>query len=174
MQPNEPNTSAINYPGIPANTETVPAIDTSLLGTPVYEIIQFRDGSEVYKLPYTALIDVTQKKKITKTSITGVNGSVKEFIQLEDFDITIRGFIIGRNQYPADAVRELQKWWLKNRELEVISPVLNGVFGIYHIVIEEADFPRVEGKPGVQPFRLSCVSDIPIELQLRDNNVTIN
>lgn len=173
VKPNEPGTSTITYSDIPTNTETLQPVETSLLGTPVYEVIQLQDGKETYKFSHTTIVDVVQKKVIEKTKIQGQDGSVKEYINTDDYEITIRGFIVGKNQYPAAEVQEFLKWWKKNRDLDIIGYVLNSVFGIYTIVLEELEMPRLDARPGVQPFQITATSDIPLEVQLRTNNVTI-
>ncbi len=172
----QPGTSDFNYPGIVDSTESAEVFTYSRLGTPVYEefMLQKPDG-DTWTFDNTTLIDISRPKIIEKTKITGRNGQVKELISWDDYIITIRGFIISKvkNQYPVDEVATYMHWWKINSELRVYNEILNQVHGIHYLVLEDIDLPRLEGKPGVQPFKITALSDEPIELQLINNTVVI-
>lgn len=166
----QPRSSVVKYEGVPV-LEKAQVSHLSILGTPVYEQISFKFGADIYRLPDTVLVDVKRQKTIVKTSIAGRKGTVKEMVSDDDDAITIRGLIINPkgNAYPEAAVKELNKWFEINKELEIISPILNNIFSIYNIVVETFDCPRVEGTPSVQPFTIAALSDEPIELLIKRN-----
>ena len=98
----------------------------------------------------------------------GSYGTVKEMIQQDDFQITIRGFLINyaSQDYPNQLVNDL--WTVVNakRSLTITSAVFN-LLGIHALVIESAEFPGVEGYMNIQPFVLHCLSDYPVMLQIK-------
>lgn len=122
-------------------------------------------------LPYTSTIQVDLKKNIVRTALsgTGSGGTFKELINLDDAHIRIRGIAISedQNKRPEQFIRQLKGLWLLRKELEVTCDYLTWL-GISHLVIEDANFPAVNGQPGMQPFELKCYSDIPTELTFND------
>lgn len=153
---------------------------TSLFGTPVYsnlqilpfsydtldgENIQISNGITID----TVIFNVTQTKNIVKTPIQGRNGTVKEYISDGDFQIEISGAIVSPGRtYPQTEVNELieiLKAPIAIPSDSLISEYLNW-FGIHSIVVENYDFPQTEGTRNQQEFRISAVSDIPVELEI--------
>ena len=61
-----------------------------------------------YELPYP-VISITSKKVIVGTPMTGRRGTVKELVNCEDYEITIKGFIISKtNEFPESEVSALR------------------------------------------------------------------
>lgn len=153
---------------------------TSFFGTPVYsnlqilpfsydtldgENIQISNGITID----TVIFTINQTKNIVKTPIQGRNGTVKEYISDGDFQIEISGAIVSPGRtYPQTEVNELieiLKAPIAIPSDSLISEYLNW-FGIHSIVIESYDFPQTEGTRNQQEFRISAVSDIPVELEI--------
>ena len=160
--------------------ETRDKLPSSYLGTPVFDNADFIGGSyknlEGEQIPYedlsidTVLYTVSMNKTIVKTPIQGRNGTVKEYISDGDFSVTIRGMITSEspNVYPEDEVKKLYEICSVQKEIEISSRYLNDVFGITNLVVEKYDFPQAKGFQNVQMFSMSCVSDDPIELTVRN------
>ena len=112
------------------------------------------------------IITVAQAKNIVKTEIQGRNGTVKEYIGLGDYEVTINGIITGTNgKRPNDQIQALQKMLDAPIPIEVASAYLQG-FGINYLVVDSYEMGEDEGGYAYQKFSISCLSDIQQELQL--------
>jgi hypothetical protein len=164
------------------------AVLTSMLGTPVFNALEFKRGSydeDGSNIDFDGLIldniiiTVGQSKTIIKTAVQGRAGTVKEFISDGDYAITVQGMITSpySSVYPQEQVNTLLKLCKAPVPLKIVSKYLQA-FGIYELVIENYDFPQREGHYNTQVFSLQCVSDTPFELELSneksDNATTIS
>lgn len=121
------------------------------------------------------IIEVTQTKNIITTAIQGRNSTVKEFISDGDFSITLTGMIVGRNEggevkdignfYPDDDVKKLTTILKVPDVLTLTSTFLNDVFGINEVVVTDYNIPQREATRNMQPFQISMLSDVPIDLE---------
>jgi len=173
--PNVPNNQ---YDGnIPNTYNPDERVATSMLGTPVYSDLNIQGGSytdndgNTITFPAvqldTILFVVTQSKNIVITNVQGRNGSIKEYISDDDYNITISGTIIGSNNvYPKDDVLGLKKVLDAPISLNVNSWFLNQ-FGVHGIVVKDYNFPQVAGRNSQQEFTISAISDLPVILQIR-------
>ncbi len=149
----------------------------SALGTPVYANIEFSAGEYqtntpgVYKqfgpMRFEAvLITVSQAKKIIKTEIQGRDGTVKEYIGLDDYAVSINGIITGPNgSYPIADVSSLKKILDAPKSLDVSCTYLQNL-GITTLVVDSYTLEQKEGGYSYQTFSISCISDVPQELQI--------
>lgn len=151
----------------------------SLLNTPVLSNITFlggkyTDNSGVEKvfeeLVYEAvLLNVSQAKKIIRTEIQGRDGTVKEYIGMDDYQITINGIITGPNgRYPLEEVRSLKDMLDSPIPIEVACTFLQNL-DVDTIVIANYEIPQQEGGYSYQQFSISAISDIPQELRIKNN-----
>ena len=153
---------------------------TSLFGTPVFSNLEIKpfsydtlDGENIQIsngiIIDTVIFTVTQTKNIIKTPIQGRNGTVKEYVSDGDYLIEISGAIVSPDRtYPQTEVNELiqiLKAPIAIPADSLISEFLNW-FDIHSIVVESYDFPQTEGTRNQQEFRISAVSDIPVELEI--------
>ncbi len=134
------------------------------------------EGAEGFGLVIPAvIIEVTQSKNIITTAIQGRNGTVKEFISDGDFAITLTGFIIGRNEngevkdignvFPTDDVKKLSTILKVPDVLTLTSAFLNDIFGINEVVVTDYTIPQREATRNMQPFQISMLSDVSIDLE---------
>lgn len=149
---------------------------TSALGTPVYSDITFQQGTYSTNTPgvnktfgpitYQAvLITVSQAKKIIKTEIQGRDGTVKEYIGLDDYSVTINGIITGPNgHYPIDEVSALKAMLDAPIAIDVACTFLQAL-GIHSMVVDSYTLEQKEGGYSYQTFSISCLSDTAQELQ---------
>jgi hypothetical protein len=107
-------------------------------------------------------------KRIVKTPIAGGSypGTVKEFINFDDYKVRIYGVVINPNQkeYPSVQLEVLKGLWIKNEALEFVSQVTDGLFS--HVVIESMRFDELKKSPGIQAYEIQCVSDGVQEVEL--------
>lgn len=160
---------------VPQGSVADPALYLSPLGTPVVADITFLGGSytneetgrivtfDDVKLA-TILINVSQPKRIERTEIPGRDGTVKEYIGLDDFQITVNGIITGDNGvYPAAEVSALHAMCRAPISIPVVSRYLQNL-GIFNIMIMDYNFDQEPGGYSKQNFTLNCISDKPVEL----------
>jgi len=105
-------------------------------------------------------IDVTKANKIVETSLVNREGKVKEFIQADDYTITVKGNLYGdRNKFPLEALQQLLEVLRPNQSMEVASPYLEA-FGICKVVLKQAQFNQSNLRHfNVMPFELTLLSD---------------
>jgi len=121
-----------------------------------------------------AIISVRKINRIVKSDIAGRNGSVKQYIALQDYDITIKGlFNTGIiDTFPKAAMKQLQSITSCTTEVKVQSNFLS-LFGINYIVFEECEFNQEEDKGrDEQSFTLNCVSDTPFVIKVNNQGAS--
>jgi hypothetical protein len=148
---------------------------TSRLGTPIMMPVRFEAVEDYFtsgfNLPPATLIEFQQSKEIVTTKVTGRNGTIKEYIGLDDWQITIKGIIIDDDApklYPENIVRYLNRI----KEAPVSIPITNKIceiLKIYQIVIKDLSLPATEAFPGVQAFIITAMSDAPFEIKELNN-----
>ncbi len=173
-----PQAADVNYAGVQVKPmQEVKKL--SWMGTPIMFPTLFKGGSyQYYKengvldnkpladfdIPPASIIDFRRAKNITKTRISGTNGTVKEIYGFDDWQIRIRGLCLDTPQMSAyDQHLELLKWESLADSIQVIGELFKDK-SIYRLVIEEIDFPQREGSTNIIPFVITAVSDEPIEL----------
>jgi hypothetical protein len=156
-----------------------------LINTLVYDTVTFmgnnQDGSLSYydlnlkqvitvpkfQIP-VALCSVTNNIEVVKSKIAGRSGTIKQFINTGDYDVTIRGvFTTGvADKFPYEAMQNLQKITNCTTEVKVASNFLQ-IFGINYLVIESATFEQMPDKGRDEmPFTLQCVSETPFAIKV--------
>lgn len=156
-----------------------PVAKYSAMGTPIFDYIKILPGSYYnfegkltkvrgYEFPFECIVEITQPTMAEETFIKGkVGGSVKEFMGVDDWYITVRGFIINydSSDYPTDQVNEFRELISHPTELQVESPFLN-MFDINEMVIMDRQIPQIEGSLHYQPFTLLCKSNEPFYVEV--------
>jgi len=113
------------------------------------------------------LLSVNQTKNIVKTQIQGRAGTIKEYIGMGDYSLSIRLIICGDNGvYPEQAVQDIVTMCNCNKEITVTSKYLNK-FGIQYLVIESYDINQDEGQYSRQAISISASSDKPVNLRFK-------
>jgi hypothetical protein len=106
-------------------------------------------------------------KRIVKTPIAGgsYHGTVKEFINFDDYRIQLHGFVANVNQqeYPTDQAQILKDLWLRNEALSFECIITAGLFS--HVVIENLVLDELSMAPGLQRYEISAVSDGIMEVE---------
>jgi len=114
----------------------------------------------------TVLCSVHQQKRVVYTEIEGRGGTVKEYIGLDDYEVSINGIITGSNRhYPADEVRLLKNLLEIPASLNVASSFLNQL-GIHTLTVDNYEIPQEAGGYSQQRFNITALSDAPAILQM--------
>ena len=156
------------YASVLKKTEQSEILASSYLGTPIWDNL-ILDSEDIKLRIDMVLITVSQSKNIIKTSIQGLNGTVKEYISDGDYTLQINGAIFSdknTNEYPEDDVLKLIRICRKQETIRVESKFLNRL-DIDDIVIENYKLTTKAGVNNVQFFTLNAVSDTPKELIFR-------
>jgi hypothetical protein len=117
------------------------------------------DGID-YDFPYT-VVGVKRTKTVIETEMTELNGSVKEIIGNRDFDISIKGFLIGQyNQFPDDKLKMLNDVFEFNQAVR-LKCAYTDIFlhSNDYVVIKDFQLPEKPKVIGVRDFSLQMVSD---------------
>lgn len=162
-----------------------------LLGNLVYDTVTFMgnnaDGSLSYydltsqqvvtvakmQIPI-AMCNVTKNIKVVETDVAGRNGSIKQYINIGDYSVSIKGiFTTGTSdKYPIEAMKALQAITNATTEVKVVSNFLN-IFGINYLVFKECNFEQMDNTGrDEQRFSLTCVSEIPFTINVNQNGGT--
>jgi hypothetical protein len=114
----------------------------------------------------TALISVAQAKQIVRTQIQGRDGTVKEYVGMDDYSISVSGTITSDNGIePIDEVIDLKQLLDAPIPLDIICPFLNRM-GIQYAVVESYELPQQAGGISYQTFNINLISDIPTEIRI--------
>jgi hypothetical protein len=148
----------------------------SSLGTPVYTDLVFEAGQYIDEnnnqqsfdqiKMVTVIVTISQTKNIVKTSIQGRPGTIKEYIGMGDYLISINGVITGPNgHYPREEVQALKNMLVAPMAIKVTSWYLQ-LWDIDNIVVDDFGINQEEGGYSYQPFSISASSDTDVQLRL--------
>ena len=167
-----------NLTGKIKDTQPDPSqFDLSPLGTPVMQNIIFKSVTYtdfILKQKRTTpdlvlinfLLHVNQAKKIVETEIQGLDGTVKEYIGLGDYNVTINGLIVAANgQSIASDLYNLMTQLKARVAIPVECDYLNNL-GISTLVVKEFDLEQEAGGYSKQAFTIQCLSDKDVVLQI--------
>ena len=122
-------------------------------------------------LPYS-VISISGKKTIVKTPLAERKGTVKELYNVDDYDISIKGFLIdeANRLWPESQIDDLKRIY-ENQLAVVLDNALTNIFlkdQGQRVVIETLDFPPVEGgRIHIRPFSMKLESDSVFTLELK-------
>lgn len=114
----------------------------------------------------TALISINKSKNIVVTKIQGRNGTVKEYVSDDDYQINIRGVIVGKysNKRPIDEMKKLEDYCNFNREIDIVCNFLNDL-NVQTVVIISHTKSQREGTRNVIDFEIQCLQETPFEIK---------
>jgi hypothetical protein len=164
--------AAVGYPNVRVLTVDEALETGSYFGNLVYGKLQLRlrssDGDAFTKVPAgqnalileNAIVDLNIPKTIVKTPITGRDGTVKEYIQDGDVEVTVSGVLVsekGSTARPMAAIDALRSV-AKLRRALTIDHILLERIGVEALVIESLSLPAHQYM-NAQTFVLRCLSD---------------
>ncbi len=134
--------------------------------------ITLRSSLGTIDLPYP-VISIISKKTIIETPLTERRGTVKEFINIQDYEILVKGLIINEsNEFPESDVRMLRDIYELIEPVSIINPVTD-IFllrperkGCDLVIIKDLKFPSSGGVKNVRPYELTLMSDEPFNLKV--------
>jgi purine-nucleoside phosphorylase len=137
----------------------------SIMGTPIFMPFKIDD----IWLPNEPLVTITGGKKIIRTVVAGLKGSVKEEICLNDYMVVIRGIIINNDSddYPDEEVGEIRGLCEAEGSREIVNKLCR-IFGINSIAIESYNIFGIAGHQSQQAYQINAWSDRPVELVLKE------
>lgn len=153
------------------------ALTAEYLGQEIWLPIKFYDldvnifGVPELLLPY-ATIKISSKKNIVKTPLVERRGTVKEQYSVEDFQISIKGFLIGNNNgypvFPEAELLVLKNLYFLNEAVKLDNAKSNIFLDTdTRVVIEGLELPEVEsGKKNYCPFSFNIESDSIFTLEI--------
>lgn len=135
------------------------------LGRWYFMPVTFKTESGEIEFP-TALISITGKKTIVETHMVGRKGSVKELINVDDYKVSLAGFIQSEDRtYPEDQITAIKELYAVNKAVELISALTDLIFDEDDkVVITDISFPPTAGLEDGQVVKIECVTDKPFEL----------
>lgn len=110
-----------------------------------------------------AVVAITRSKNIVSTALAGMDGTVKEYINMDDYQIRIAvgvqaqrdGVLV--DEYPEDGIRQLRSFFDVNEAINVQSAFLD-IFDIDRIVI--TGFSLVQStESNCQDIEINALSD---------------
>lgn len=131
-------------------------------GSTIYVFMPVTLGGVEIKTP---IVSIDSSKNIIKTDLASGNGSVKELVNINDYNITITGAIIGEKDYPVNEVQELVNLYNRNEALDISNALTELVMPSgTKVVITNLSLPTVQGFEHVQPFTMNLQSDFDFSL----------
>ncbi len=145
--------------------------------------LKLKHDGVIYKLPNEPLISLSRAKNIKETptlqyhNLTETNrkralegkppvknrvGTVKEFININDYKLTIRGVCVNEDNpdlEPTEQIKTLNKLAKINSPLEVVGSKFLTMFNIYEIVIKDIHFDEMIGKGNMQNYVINAISN---------------
>lgn len=128
-------------------------------------------------LPNEPLVSIGLAKTIVKTVTVGKykKGTVKEYINTDDYIISIKGVCVDKYDpevYPSDQVKALDELVNISDALQVEENAFFELFGIRSIVIEDIQFDEMIGESGMQRYTIKAISDTDFFADLNEKDQT--
>jgi hypothetical protein len=125
-----------------------------------------------YFIPY-AWAAISGSKKIVETAMTERRGSVNEIIGMNDYQISIKGFLIGQDgHFPEDFMDDMRALFEKLESVE-LQCILTDIFllskehgGQAKVIITSLDIKEAQGIENVRGFEMSLKTDQIFELEI--------
>lgn len=125
------------------------------LGRPYTMPVQLND----VWLPFEPILSVRLLKNIVKTPVAGRKGTVKELVNIDDYQITLTSvFVSPDDNYPTADVEWLHSLFEINETVRILSP-LTDILNIESVVIENINLLAMPGKQNMQAFEINMISD---------------
>ena len=116
-----------------------------------------------YEIP-NAVISFTGKKNIVETQMIGRKGSVKELINIDDYEISVQG-IAQADDFPESALMSLNELYNVNESV-ALRCALTDVFleEDDKVVIKSLDISDMKGTDSFVIIKMSLITDRNFEL----------
>lgn len=111
-----------------------------------------------------ATVTISREKHIVRTTLVGLNGTIKEYICDGDYDISITVGIVAVeggqivDEYPEEGIRKVKEFLDENKAVEV-SSVFFDIFGIDQMVLTRFSV-RQDTASNRQVIEIKALSDV--------------
>lgn len=111
-----------------------------------------------------AVISVSNKKTIVETAMVGRQGTVKELISMDDYEISLSGALID-DDFPDVSIQTLNNLYCVNATMKLKS-ALTDLFMTSEdsVVIKSIEFSAMKGTENVQLYTMKLVTDKSFDL----------
>lgn len=144
LKPSQVNTEKPSWNGNGGNPDTVeltvPITERSYWeGRYVLTELTLRKEGDDTLVINDATVSVSREKQVVRTTLVGLDGTIKEYICSGDYSITITVGIVAVNgghivdEYPEEGIRRVREFLDENKAVEV-SSVFFSIFDIDHLV----------------------------------------
>lgn len=135
-----------------------------LMGKPYFQTLKVSYKGEQFVFPNEPLISLGLTKTIVETATVGKDrrGTVKEYINTEDYTLNIRGLCFNAatpEVFPSEQVLELNKLFAINDAVDIEANPFLELFEIRKLVFKSIDYEDMAGMPGMQKYTVTAVSD---------------
>ena len=122
--------------------------------------------AEAKKDTHQNILAIMPELAKAKNTDEGQDGSVKEYIGLDDFSVQVSGMITGSpGVEPIQQRIDLNKMLIAPVPIEVVCPYLQNL-GIHLLIVESYDLPQDPGGVSYQKFSINFRSETPKELRI--------
>lgn len=133
------------------------------------EITLYKENNEKL-LINDAVISISSEKNIVRTSLVGLNGTIKEYICDGDYEINLSVGIVAVDnetglivdEYPQEGIKKIKSFLSENKSIRVSSPFLS-IFDIDRIAITEFSLNQ-ETDSNRQTIAVRALSDKNYEI----------
>jgi hypothetical protein len=118
-----------------------------------------------YLLPNTVM-SLSSQMRIVTTNLVNRDGSVKEQIAASDWEIRIRGILIGEgDNYPESETQMLVDWYKKKKAM-YIQNVRTAICLEQRekVIMNSLELKELRGFENTQPYEIQFVSDVEFDL----------
>ena len=144
-----------------------PLIEATKFGTYHFCPVQLKENeSDAGFTLQNSFISIQGRKRIVETELIGQDGNVKEEIGMDDYEITIRGVIINKEErFPEKDMENFVKWWKLRKSLIMVNAVADLFLDpADKIVIYDINWPDMRGIDYAQAYEFRAKSDKPFNL----------
>ncbi len=112
-----------------------------------------------YKFPMECLVDIRGRKRIIKTKVPGMDGTVKEYVGMDDYHVVVHVVLQAKNfdnvYYELANIKDL---WDKKEKLPILCPKTEE-YGINYVVFDKFSHPETPGMESTERLTLNFLSD---------------
>lgn len=133
-------------------------------------------GPEVTVILPNPVIRCERTKRIIATNLTEVDGDFAEFINKNNWEITIRGLMVGAgNDYPEDIFAKIVKLEDYDGAVQIENVITDYLLvkpdrsGSNNVVITSITYPEIPGVKHVKPYEVRLKSDRAFNLNIITN-----
>lgn len=133
---------------------------------PIWVSENSRDAKE-YLLPNT-IMSLTNKKNIVITPLVNRKGTVKEEVSFDDWELNIKGVVVGKgNNYPDAEVQKLLNWYNDRTTFNIQNARTSMCLGKEEkVIMVDIKLPELSGYQNTQPFEMKLISDSEFSLYI--------